>query len=108
VLKNKTKKTIISENYFNKNALGKIKGLIGIENPEVIIFKTRFGIHTFLLKLPIDVLILDKNNTVMKLKRQLSPNRIFFWNIKFDTVIELPKGFIEKSKTEIGDIIKFN
>lgn len=103
MLKNKTKKTIISENYLNKNALGKIKGLIGIKNPEVIIFKTRFGIHTFLLKFPIDVLILDKKNKVMKLKIKLMPNRVFFWSIKFDTVIEMPVGFIEKSKTEVGD-----
>jgi len=37
-------------------------GLIGHDNPEPIMFYTKFGIHTFGLKFPIDVLILDKNN----------------------------------------------
>jgi hypothetical protein len=108
VIKNKTRKTIISENYLNKNALGKIKGLIGNKTPEAIILKTRFGIHTFLLRFPIDVIIIDKNNKVRKLKKKLAPNKVFFWNIKFDTVIELPGGAIEKSKTQTGDILQLS
>ena len=106
MIKNKTRKTIISENYSNKNAFGKIKGLIGNKTPEVIILKTRFGIHTFLLKFPIDVIILGKNNNVVKLKKRLKPNRVFFWDMKFDTVIELPTGVLKKSKTKINDVLE--
>jgi hypothetical protein len=107
VIKNKTKKTILSENFSSKNAFGKIKGLIGEKTPGTIMLKTRFGIHTFFLKFPIDVAIVDRNNKIAELKKGLLPNRVFFWNIRFDTVIELPNGFLEKSKTQIGDILEF-
>jgi len=107
VIRNKTQKNIISKNYSSKNAFGKIKGLIGEKTPRTIILKTRFGIHTFLLKFPIDVVILNKRNEVVKLKKDLQPNKCFFWNIKFNTVIEFPGGFLEKSKTKVGDTLEF-
>lgn len=102
---NKTRKTIISGTFSQKGSLGKIKGLLGKKTPQAIVFNTRFGIHTFFLKFPIDIIILDKNKKVSALKKRLKPNRVFFWNIKFDTVIELTNGSVEKSRTEIGDTI---
>jgi len=105
MIENKTKKTIIAENFSKKGAFGKIRGLLGEKIPQAIVFNTRFGIHTFFLQFPIDLIILDKNSTVVDFKKGLKPNRIFFWNIKFDTVIELPNGTLEKSKTETGDTI---
>jgi uncharacterized protein len=108
MIKNKTKKTIVSKISSQKDYFDKIQGLIGKKTSETIILKTRFGIHTFLLKFPIDVIILDKNNTVVKLRKNLLPNRVFFWKIRFNTVIELPTGFIGKSKTQIGDVLEFN
>ncbi len=74
----------------------KIIGLLNAKKPYAIFFKTRFGIHTFGLKFAIDALILDKNNVVVKISENLKPNRIFLWHPKFDRVIELPAGEIEK------------
>lgn len=105
MIQNKTKKTIIAKNFFKKRAFGKIKGLIGEKTPQALVFNTRFGIHTFFLQFPIDVVILDKHSQVVTLKKELKPNKIFFWNVRFDTVIELPGGALEKSKTEAGDVI---
>lgn len=51
----------------------------------------------------IDILILDSNYKVAKIKKSLTPNKIFFWNPKYNLVIELPEGMIKKSKTIIGD-----
>ena len=87
MIDNKTKKTIIANNFFKKGALGKIKGLLGEKTPQAIVFNTRFGIHTFFLHFPIDVVILNKNGRIVTLRKGLKPNRIFFWNIKFDTEI---------------------
>ena len=75
----------------------KARGLIGKNKPQALLIKTRFGIHTFGLKFPIDVLILDKNQRIVHLKENLQPNRIFVWLPIYDTVVELPTGFI-KSK----------
>lgn len=84
------------------NGFAKIKGLIGEKSAESIYFQTRFGIHTFGLRFPIDVLILDSQGTVVKTKKNMGRNRIFLWNPKFNTVIELPKGTIERKKIRIG------
>lgn len=105
MIENQTKKTVIAKNFSKKSAFAKIKGLIGKKTAQAMVFNTRFGIHTFFLQFPIDVIILDRKNQVVKLKKGLKPNRIFFWNIKFETVIELPDKALEKSKTEKGDII---
>lgn len=86
--------------------LSKIVGLIGKKEVSAITFTTRFGIHTFGLRFPIDVLILDENNSVVVLKKNLKKNRIFLWNPKFNRVIELPQGFIEKNKIKKLDKVK--
>ena len=85
----------------------KIIGLIGKKNPNPIFFKTRFGIHTIGLFYPIDVIITDKNYKVVKMRESLKPLRIFLWNPRYDTVIELPEGTIKKENIQIGDHILF-
>lgn len=104
---NVTKKRVLAKNFEKKNGFGKIKGLIGKKTPKTIIFKTRFGIHTFFLKFSIDLIVLDKNKKIVFIKRNIKPNKIVFWNPKFNKVIELPAGFLYKSKTTKGDVLKF-
>jgi uncharacterized protein len=81
-------------------------GLIGQGKPEPIIFITRFGIHTFGVKFPIDVVILDRNNIAVKIKQSLKQNRFFFWPIQYDKVLELPEGYVGKYKIKIGKILQ--
>ncbi len=86
--------------------LGKTFGLIGKSKPETLLIKTHFGIHTFGLRFPIDVVILNKKQTVVALKEHLLPNRVFFWNPLFDTILELPDNTI-KNYIRLGDTIEF-
>ena len=81
--------------------LDKSIGLLG-RNPENIFFQTRYGIHTFGMHLPIDVVILDNNYSVTKMKQSLEPNRIFLWNPKYKNIVELPVGTIQKKKIKEG------
>jgi Uncharacterized conserved protein len=74
--------------------LEKARGLMFLNSIKPIYFKTRWGIHTLFLKNKIDVLILDNENKVYKLKVALKPWRIFIWNPKFYKVLELPTGYI--------------
>lgn len=87
------------------HGFSKVKGLIGKKTAESIYFQTRFGIHTFGLQFLIDVVILDKHNRVVKLKQNLKPNRIFFWNPLYSNVIELPSGTIKLMKITVGQTI---
>jgi len=82
-------------------------GLIGKKEITPVMFETRFGIHTFGLKFPIDVLILDNQKRVVAFRELLTPNRIFLWNPRYKTVIEAPIGTIKKLQIKKGDLVQF-
>lgn len=81
-------------------------GLIGKKTPYSLFLQTRFGIHTFGLRFPIDVIILDKNHQVVALKENLLSNRLFFWNPRYDHVLEMPAGIIKQSKIRKGSVVR--
>lgn len=87
----------------------KTKGLMFSESKDVVYMETRFGIHTFFLKGPIDVVILDRDFYIRKIRGDLKPGRVLFWNPKYFRVIEfplkakLPKG-LEVGKKLLIDI----
>lgn len=105
MIKNKSKNTIIAKKYLYETGLSRIKGLMFNKKAETLVFRTRFGIHTFFVKFPIDLIILDKTNKVVFLKESVKPDRIVLWNPRYDLVVEMPEGSIRKSRTKIGDII---
>lgn len=86
-----------------KSFTDRLLGLLKKSNPGSLLFKTRFGLHTFCLKTPIDVIVLDNKLQVVKLKESLSPNKLFFWNPRYHLVIELLPGSLNKSHTKVGD-----
>lgn len=103
---NKTKKTILAKNIVEaKTWKQKILGLTTRHTPCAMYFHTRFGIHTFGMRYPIDVLILDEHNRIVTIQKHMKPNHIFLWNPKYSRVIELPMHEIDRSKTELGDTI---
>jgi len=88
-----------------KNIFERATGLLGVSQAYVIYFRTRFGIHTFFVRFPIDVLILDDTLRVVKMVEGLQPFRIFVWHPRFKHVIELPEGEIRKHRIKLGEII---
>lgn len=80
-------------------------GLLGVAKAHPVYFTTRWGIHTFGIQFPIDVMILDKNFSVVKIAKQVQPNTIVLWNPKHYHVIELPAGEIEKQNIMLTQII---
>ena len=93
LLKNKTTKKIISKDLrIAKTFSDKIFGLLREKPETAMLFFTRFGIHTFLMKSSITVLVLNQQNKIVQIKENLKPNRIFLWNPKFNKIIELPNS----------------
>lgn len=90
---------------FAKNMIQRMTGLIGKHTAHGLVINTRFGIHTFGLKFPIDVLVLDNDGHVMSMKKHLKPHRVFFWNPMHDIVLELPEGTIDENNIEKGSKI---
>jgi hypothetical protein len=104
VIRNATRNTILAKQYALERGLGKLKGLLRRNEAEPLVFETRLGIHTFFLKFPIDLLILDNKGRV-KLAKTVRQNRIAVWNPIFKTVVELPAGTLLTTGTKLGDKI---
>src|SRR5688500_3601310 len=103
IIRNLTRKTVlVSDAKLAESFLDRNLGLLRKSNPRALIFKTRFGIHSFGLKEGIDILIVDGGLVVWK-TIQLKPNSIIFWNPRYSTVIELPQNTVSRSKTKKGD-----
>ena len=65
------------------------------------------AIHTFFMRFPIDVVFLDKDKRVTKLVRRLKSSRLSLsW--RAHSVVELPVGVIEQTRTEVGDLIEIH
>jgi uncharacterized membrane protein (UPF0127 family) len=55
------------------------------------------------MKFPIDVVFLDKDKVVLGITSELMPYRITRVRLMGHSVLELPKGTLKKSRTEVGD-----
>lgn len=103
-IQNQTKQTILAQNAIEAISLiEQTLGLLKYPTPVAILIKTRWGIHTFFMKYPIDVLVLDNSNKVAAIKENMMPNQLYFWNVKHTTILELPSGTIKKTKTSLND-----
>jgi uncharacterized protein len=84
------------------------RGLMGRTSlPEsyALIIYPESSIHTFFMRIPIDVLFVDRDNRVVKLREAMPPSRPFAgvapWHGRY--VIEMPAGVIQATGTAVGD-----
>ncbi len=85
----------------SKGLLGKTAMVAG----EGLLIKPCKGVHTFGMKFPIDVIVLDKKNRIIDLFKDLLPNRLTPIYLRAASVIELPAGTVEASGVATGDDI---
>ena len=64
------------------------------------------AVHSFGMKFAIDLVYLDKKKRVRKVRRNLVPRRLSAC-LTAHSVLELPVGAIDESRTEAGDEIEF-
>ena len=63
------------------------------------------GIHTFGMKFPIDVIGLDRWMRVVRLWRNIRPQRVTCIDLRVASVIELAAGEIEARAVRLGDTL---
>jgi uncharacterized membrane protein (UPF0127 family) len=87
------------------------RGLMGRESlPEsyALIILPESSIHTFFMRVPIDVLFVDRNDKVVGLREAMPPSRPFAgvapWRGRY--VIEMPAGVIAATGTALGDQLR--
>jgi uncharacterized membrane protein (UPF0127 family) len=109
VLVNTTKKTILSDRCHFANTV--VKRMVGLLNRrkfaegEGLLFDRCYGVHTFGMRFPIDILFLDKDLQVIRAVKSLPPYRTSVVR-KAVYVLELPVGALENTRTEEGDQIQ--
>lgn len=60
------------------------------------------GVHTFFMKFPIDVVFLNKQRKVLKIRANMGRRRIAL-SLRAHSVLELPAGKLAETGTEKGD-----
>ena len=106
---NRTKKIKLLQNLkVANNFILRFKGLIGCKNLDShsgLWFPESNWIHSFFMSIAIDVIYLDKEMKVCKLKKNFKPWRLSFPVLKSCSVIEVRSGFINKNLIELGDLL---
>ena len=96
-------KVVIAESFKDK-----LLGLMYKKNINYgILLKNCKSIHTFFMLEPIDVLLLDKENKILSIKRNVFPNKIVIFNNKKRTnILELPNN--SSLNLKVNQIIDFD
>jgi uncharacterized membrane protein (UPF0127 family) len=109
---NATRGTILGERVrVADTGLSRIVGLLGereILPGDGLLIVPSQGVHTWGMLFPIDVVVLDRNWTVLAMRRRMRQFRMtrLFW--KAAAVLELPPGMLEESSTSVGDTLTFD
>lgn len=64
------------------------------------------SVHTFFMKFPIDVVFISKEYEVLYVIENMSPGKTSKFIKRAKSVLELPSGVIEKTKTKKGDFLR--
>jgi len=64
------------------------------------------GVHTFFMRFAIDVIFLDRQNRVRKIRAELRPWRLSAC-LTAHAVLELPAGAAARTLTAVGDQLQF-
>lgn len=70
-----------------------------------MVFRPARGIHTHFMRYPIDLVFLDKTDTVVKVRPAMAPWRMDFTNA--DAVIEMNAGIAAARDIRPGDKLNF-
>jgi uncharacterized membrane protein (UPF0127 family) len=109
VLVNATRKSVVCDScHFADSVLKRMIGLLDrkiLAQGEGLLLDRCYGIHTFGMRFPIDVLFLDKQLRVIRAVPALRPYRTAVVRQAI-YVLELPVGAIARSHTLEGDQIQ--
>jgi uncharacterized membrane protein (UPF0127 family) len=89
-----------------------MKGLLGrsvaqFAEGKAIWIRPSEGIHTIGMAFPVDVAYLDASGRILRLYHKLPPFRIGAISFKARSVLELPAGTLERTGTQVGDVVEF-
>jgi len=113
---NKTRKSVVAKSYkLCRSAGSKARGLMFTNESSVLSKALLFefssarqqSLHMFFVFYSIDVLFLDDKKSVVDMKEGFKPFTAYTSRARSKYVIELPRDTIKKSKTYVGDRLKW-
>ena len=113
---NSTKKSKVSNDYMLcRSVSSKALGLMFSNEAKVrrhaLLFEFNKpsiqSMHMFFVFYPIDLIFLDDKKKVVEMKKRFLPFTTYTPNKMSKYVIELPSGTITRSKTDVGDTVKW-
>jgi uncharacterized membrane protein (UPF0127 family) len=109
VINESNNKLLVDRLFLADGFLTRFKGLMGREkiNPrEGILLVPCNSVHTMFMRFNLDLVFLDKNNSVIKIIAGLGPWKIVLPVSGAVKTLELPEGTVERSNTGLGNILK--
>jgi uncharacterized membrane protein (UPF0127 family) len=109
-----TNKVLCNSHKILTNIFSKAKGLMLSRKLKdtgyVFVFSKprRVDLHMLFVFFPIDVIFLSESKKVIELKKNFLPFTLYISQHKAKYIIELPKGTIERTKTDLGHIISIH
>jgi uncharacterized membrane protein (UPF0127 family) len=64
------------------------------------------SVHTFFMRFPIDLVYLDRSNTIRKVRSSVGAWRMSAC-LSAHSILELPAGTIHATQTQVGDVLEF-
>jgi uncharacterized membrane protein (UPF0127 family) len=93
---------------FAGNSVDRRKGLLGVcemQHDTGLWIRPCEAVHTFGMKIPIDVVFLDRGRRVKKVYHDLRPNRIAFC-LRAESALELRAGRLNQTSTLVNDTLE--
>jgi len=86
--------------------LGRLVGALGerrVAPDEGVWLEPCSAIHTFGMRATIDVIVLDRDRTIVALRPHVRPNRAIVTHRRAHTVLEMGAGFLTTAGIAVGD-----
>jgi uncharacterized membrane protein (UPF0127 family) len=106
---NQTRERLLAEHgELARSFMARGRGLMGrmaLPDSYALIIYPEWSIHTFFMRVPIDVLFVDRADRVVGLREAMPPSRPFAGvsPLRGRYVIEMPAGVIAATATAVGD-----
>ncbi len=109
VVRNLTRNTTIADQArVAASMLTRMRGLIGrrtLARGEGLVIGPCSGVHTFFMRMPLDVVFLNRHNQVVCSVSGLPTWAMLPWVRGAARAIELPVGTVHESRTAVGDLL---
>lgn len=91
------------------NFIARLKGwMLKVPGPgDALLIRPCSSVHTFFMRVPIDVVFLDRDGKVVHIIENLKPWRLSPWVRGSCMVLEMPAGAVQRSGIKLGNLLVF-